>query len=266
MSARFSWVALVLVALPGCSIDRGLRKDLSPRVRAAIEDFPGRYEGLETEGILEAQAMERDFAGLMKRLSRDNDRGGPHGAAHRVNDALEHELWALLKRFANYPGSGRMILAAVDEIYLGYRSNGNWGWWWHWPYLNCFKAMLLAERLEVSHPALAEEALWTRIYCHRVNGLRGTKNGESLESEAMESQYFWTADPIKVKALCESYLERHPKGKYLARVRNLLEMKDVTLTLPGHPVGGMVEPSDDATSFSTQEYDGPRFIIDRGGK
>src|SRR5688572_5142297 len=122
-----------------------------------------------------------------------------------------------------------MILAALDEIYLGYRSNGNWGWWWHWPYFNCFKATLLVERLERSHPALAEEALWTRIYCHRINGLKDSKDGDLLHTEAMEAQYFWIADPPKVKSLCESYLERFPKGKYVARIRQLMELKDVTL-------------------------------------
>ena len=260
---RITLLAASFGTLLGCSIVGPPRTDLSPRIRKALEDFPGRYEDLEPEGIPEAQKMEREFATLMKKLTSDNELGGPHGAAHRINDELEHEFWALLKRLADYPGSGRMIIAALDVIYLGYRRNGNWGWWWHWPYFNCFKASLLLERLERAHPSLAEEALWTRIYIHRVNGLRGSKEGELLKSEAMEAQYFWTADPVNVKALSESYLERYSKGKYAARVRKLLEMKDVTLTLPGHPVAGMVDPGDDATSFSSKAYDGTSFIFDR---
>lgn len=210
-------------------------------VHPALADFPGRYEEFEKEAIPEVKELERTYGRLLTLLTTDNAFGGPHGSAHKPDDRLEHEFWALLKKLATYHGSGRMILAAIDEVYLGYRDSGNWGWWWQWPYFNCFKATLLGDRLEKDFPDLAEEGLWTKIYCSRVNGLATSKYGEEprlIDFEAMEAQYFWKADPERVKALCQELLKRFPVGKYSARARDLMSLDGVTLTLTGTPGEG----------------------------
>ena len=251
------WVSAlpVLLAL-GCTLQRDSD---GTEVLESLRMFPGRYDGLEGDGITDAKEKERQFAVLMKGLSRYNRHDLPHDPAHEPDDTLEHRLWALLRDMPNYPGSGRVILAAIDQIYLGYRENGNWGWWWHCPYFNCFKATLLAERLSVWHRDLAQEALWTRIYCYRVNGLgKPVYNfGEypwDVDYESMQLQHFWRSDPAKVKALCEELLQRFPNGKYAGRAKVIHELKDVTLTIPGRE--GVVD-------MQSAYPNGPPFVIDR---
>lgn len=143
---------------------------------------------------------------------------------------------------APFRGGPNLLLRAIDSVYLRYHDNAYHGWIWHWPYFDCGKAVELAERLRTVYPQAAEESLWTKIYCYRIQGLNGTKDVDSDESRkyaSIAAQVRWKADPERVRALCRELIESYPRGKYAARASELLEQKDLLVELPtswGQPV------------------------------
>ncbi len=190
----------------------------------AILDSP--YRGLDRKTAALVKEDEVKFDDLLKRLT-SKDAEGMHGVFHRVDDEAQKQLWALLKEVPAYRGGARLLLAAIDRVYLAYHENGYHGWIWHRPYFDCAKAVALAERLEKEHPSQAEEALWTRLYCYRMRALpKGRASGYKYSGEL--AQIEWKADAAKVRAIGEEMLKRFPEGKYAKRVAELLKRDDPT--------------------------------------
>lgn len=201
--------------------------DPEVRQRArAILDSP--YRGLGAEAVAEAKAWEAGYDELMARLTNEEGRG-MHGGFHRIDEAAEAELWELLKTTPKYKGTPARLLGAIDNVYLSYRDNKYHGWIWHWPYLDCAKAVELADRVG------GEEGLWTEIYCRRVEGLDTSKYPYDDETfgkfASVKAQATWKADPAKVRALCEELIRTHPDGRYAARAKAVLDGGAATLDL-----------------------------------
>ena len=141
-----------------------------------------------------------------------------------------------------YPGASKIFLLAVDRVYLQYHQNLYHGWIWHWPYFDCSKAVKLADRAMEADPDAAEEALWTKIFCYRVRGLDGNVypyNSSCKEYPTVRAQVRWKSDPEQVRRFCREIQTRFPTGKHTDGVAELIEMKEVELTLPdswGAPV------------------------------
>jgi hypothetical protein len=120
------------------------------------------------------------------------------------------------------------LLAAIDDVYLGYHWNGYWGYDWHWPYFNCFKAGELAHRLASRHPEAREEALWTLIYCYRVSGMT---ERDSTDTPAGKEQEKWTGSLEQARMLCRELLKDYPQGRHAEHARQLLGKTDVELSI-----------------------------------
>jgi hypothetical protein len=228
------------------------------RWRDAIRRYSGRYEGLTAAQEQQVRIQERRFASLLDQLTAMDGMGSDHGKYHQTKPEREAELWALLGELPNYPGAPRLVLAAIDDVYLGFHGNGWWGYGWHWPYLDCAKAVALADRLAALDSEFREEALWTKIYCYRVQGW-----AEFVELPGPTAQEKWKSDERRARALCDELLKWFPEGKYASRVKALMAEKKLLLQLPGYPVMGRTPSGLGGYSHSERRYDGPEFQIVR---
>jgi hypothetical protein len=226
---------------------------------AALKPYPERYASLTREQKKAVQALEIRYGELLDALTAVDGMGGDHGRYHVTKPETERGLWQLLKNLPRYPAAPRMIMAALDDVYLGYHANGWWGPWWHWPYFHCEKASELAVRMAKDYPELEEEALWTRIYCHRIQNWSDIDSRRASERGA-ESP--WKADPDQLRILGAQLLQKFPDGKYAARVKQLFASENPMLTLPGYPVMGRTPPGG-GMAMTVRRYDGPEFLIDR---
>ena len=224
-----------------------------------------RLAGLDKARRADVKAWEERYRLLMDALTAEDGHGGDHGLHHRTKPEREAELWTHLKSLPAYRAAPAILLASIDDVYLGYHGNGWWGVWWHWPYLNCTRAEELADRLARDHPAFEEEALWTRIYCSRVKGWSESERtgGYPSPDPSAPSQDRWTSDAAKVTALCQELQRKYPNGKYASMAAALLSGKQLLLELPGHPVWGRVRSDGSGRSFTVKSYEGPDFIIER---
>ena len=236
------------------------------RWRAALQHYPGRYSGLDATQVGDVKKLEARFREIMDALTAIDSPGGHHGASHETKPDREQELWTLLGRIPQYPAASRLILAAIVDVYLGFHGNGWWGYWWHWPYLDCAKAVTLADRLIENHPGMEEEALWTKIYCYRVLGWGGSERNGRSGPRGNEAQYNWKPDPKRVRALCEQLQVSHPKGRYAAPAAALLKLPDLVLDLPGYPVAGRTRHDPKAVSMSIVGHTGPDFLLNRADR
>lgn len=260
--------AAILLVLLGCSVGRAgtdLRSSSDDRDNArwkeALDDFPGRYAGLEAEELARVKSLESEYREVMDALTANDGREGDHGAHHQLKRDREPVLWKILESLPVYPGLSHLILAAIDDVYLGYHGNGYWGRHWHWPYLDCSKAVSLADRLAREDVSALEEALWTEIYCYRIMGWRDTKR--YMNDEGREPQFTWSANPERVRWLCRELLRRFPNGKYAKRAASLLGQEDLLLELPVVPVAGRIRLGSKARSLTVVPHTGPEFVIDR---
>ena len=141
---RQVWVGIGAVAISGVGIllavgrlgQGGVQGDLDrDKVswRAALAYYPERYAGLDSGRMSETKKLEAKYRELMDALTVIDGRGFDHGQFHETKRERERELWALMKEVPAYPAAPRLILASIDDVYLGYHSNGWWGPWWHWP-------------------------------------------------------------------------------------------------------------------------------------
>jgi hypothetical protein len=244
---RFKSIAMgVAVLLGGCSSSTSARPQLihhtsrgdHPPIpgcfnrawETAVAPFEGRYAGLTQEQVHDVRRAEVRFAGLLDTLTAVDGCGDEHGCYHITKNDKEKELWSLLQSLPPHPGEARLLLSAIDDVYLGYHWNGFWGNAWHWPYLSCVKAVALAERLMDRHPDQGEEALWTMVYCHRVMGWLEFDSGSGgVESDASTEQRFWVSSPDKARALCNELLRRFPMGRHANHAKRLLELEDAKL-------------------------------------
>lgn len=224
---------------------------------SALAPYPERYRGLSKVEVQTVKTLEERYRTVMDALTVVDGMGGDHGRYHRTKPEREQELQAILKELPTYPAAPRLILAALDDVYLGHHNNGWWGYWWHWPYFDCAKAIALADRLTALAPELEEEALWTKFYCYRVKGW-----AEDPRYEGREPQERWTSDADQARKVGAELLTKHPGGKYAARVTALLGGKDLVLTLPGYPVMGRTRPGG-GYATTVRRYDGPEFVIER---
>lgn len=221
-----------------------------PPLRKRLETA-GAEDGARIRGILESpySGLDRKAAGAIRlqeerhaeliRLLQKKDGQGLHGSFHELQEDLEKELWGLIDKLPRYPGAARLILAAIDEVYLKVHDNGYHGWTWHHPYFNCSKAVALADRLIRDHPPAAEEALWTKLYCFRLRGL-GEKDLQNYEIAAAKAQKAWRPDAAQARAAAKELAERFPKGPYAGRAADCLQLSDDALILP--PIRGYAHP------------------------
>jgi len=228
------------------------------RWRDAIRRFSGRYDGLTAAQGEQVRIQERRYAFLLDQLTAVDGMGSNHGKYHQTKPEREAELWKLLSELPNYPAASRLVLAAIDDVYLGFHANGWWGYWWHWPYLDCAKAVALADRLASRYPEFREEALWTKIYCYRVQGW-----AEFVELPGSTPQETWKSDERRARALCDELLKAFPDGKYAARAKGLLAEKALLLQLPGYPVMGRTPSGLGGYAHTERRYDGLEFQIVR---
>lgn len=175
--------------------------------------------------------LERRHAELLTLLTEKKG-GGLHGAYHEAREDLERELWDLLGKLPRHPAAARLLLASIDGVYLKFHANGYQGWTWHHPYFDCRKALALAERLLKEHPGSGEEALWTKLHCHRLRGLEPDEADGAYPSASVKAQSAWKADPAKAREAATELLARFPKGPYAARVKGWLLLRDEDLILP----------------------------------
>jgi hypothetical protein len=239
-------VLLAAVFLGGCSSGAGTRPPPLHRTsrgdhrpipgwfnrvwESAVTPFEGRYAGLTAEQVRDVRRAEVQFTGLLESLTAVDGCGDEHGCYHVTKNDKEKELWSLLHSLPRHPGEARLLLSAIDDVYLGYHWNGFWGNAWHWPYLSCVKAVDLAERLMERHPDQTEEALWTMAYCYRVMGWLEFDSGSGgVESDASTEQRFWKSSPGKARARCNELIRRFPAGRHASHAKRLLELEDANL-------------------------------------
>jgi hypothetical protein len=200
---------------------------LTAGILSACSTHPGASE--------ETAAFESQCKQLLADLTAKDGTRGFHGPFHNLKEDKERELWNLLARAPRYPGAPKMLLRAIDDVYLRYHENMYHGWIWHCPYFDCKKAVELSDRLLAQYPDFTEEALWTKLYCYRIKGLDGNRypyDSDFKMYATVKAQTQWESDGDKVRALCRELQEKFPKGKYAKRIPELLEMKDIEVTLP----------------------------------
>ena len=228
-------IFLLPVSWSGCSTPETFQ--IPERYNRAWETatvpYPGRYAGLNAGDMHRVRHKELRFAQLLDSLTAVDGCSDLHGCFHIQKDEQEAKLWILLEKLPNYPGKANLLLAAIDDVYLGYHWNGYRGYDWHWPYFNCLKAVTLAERLAVHHPDLEAETLWILIYCYRVLGLKEAKGyeGQGGDSNAARAQMEWKFSPAKVRELCKTSLEKFPNSPYVDRLKRLLTLDDDHLSI-----------------------------------
>ena len=231
--------ALLLIAVAGCSVPPELRmvERFNRSWEKATDPYPGRYLGKEGWVLHWVRHRELRFARLLDDLTALDGCGDHHGCYHILKENQELELWSLLEKLPVYPGEANLLLAAIDDVYLGYHWNGYWGYDWHWPYFNCAKAIQLAERLAKNHPESAEEALWTLIYCYRVGELG---DDESSDTTAGKAQSEWKGSAAKARSLCGELIQRYPTGRHAPQAQRLLGLAESEFMLkrPRQPVFG----------------------------
>jgi len=236
---RVMTAVLLAILMANCSVPWELRmtERFNRKWEKATDLYPGRYLGLKDVEIHWIRHRESRFAQLMNDLTAVDGCSDVHGCYHILKESREQELWTLLETLPNYPGEANLLLAAIDDVYLGYHWNGYWGYDWHWPYFNCAKAVQLAERLAKNHPELGEEALWTLIYCHRVGEMRAD---ESTDTAAGKAQSEWKGSEEKVRSLFVELAQRYPRGRQVSQASRLLELpfSELMLNRPRQPVFG----------------------------
>lgn len=188
-------------------------------------------EQADPKAVEAAGHLQQRHAELL-RLLHERSGEGLHGPFHQRREDLERELWALLESLPRRPESARILLASIDGIYLKFYANGYHGWEWHHPYFDCRKAVILAERLLRDHPAQAEEALWTKLYCHRLRGLAADEAAGGYQTASVLAMRAWKADAAKARETAKELLEKFQKGPYAARVTEWLKLGDEELILP----------------------------------
>jgi hypothetical protein len=191
------------------------------------------YWGLDRETARKTSATVRRCDEHLAALTATNGKGR-HGPFHDTDDKREREFLALLGTLPRFRGGGPLLLKAIDQVYLNFHANGYHGWLWHCPYVDCTKALMLADRLEREYPDFTEDAIFTRIYCYRVRGLdKGEEDPEA--SAAARAQLAWKADPERARTLCRELLEKYPKGRYATLAAELLGRKDLLIIPPSGP-------------------------------
>ena len=209
--------------------------DEAARIREIL-DSP--YAGLERKAAEGFRGQERGHAELVRLL---NSKGGQglHGGFHELQEDREKELWGLLEKLPRCPGTARLILTSIDQVYLKFHANGYHGWLWHHPYFDCAKAVALCERLIRDYPAFLEEALWTKLYCYRLRGLDAAAR-PPYETAAAKAQLAWKADAAKARAAAKELVEKFPKGAYARRAADCLQLADDAILFP--PSRGYAQP------------------------
>ena len=200
-------------------------------VRQRIQEIlDSPYTGLSPKAIASIRPLEKRADELFKTLTVEDGAGG-HGSYHESKPSDVKELELLLSKLPTYRGAARILLRAIDDVYLRFHSNGYHGWSWHYPYFDCVKAMKLADRLLKDHPESAEEALWTKVFCYRIGGPDEKRYPEVPQAG-------WRADAEKARVFARELIERFPGGKYKKRAAALLEEKEILIGLPTSPGGG----------------------------
>jgi len=213
------------------SLRRELEKagpEAAARIRGILES---PYSGLDRKTAEAIRPLGRRHGELIGLLNNRDGEGALHGSFHQLREDLEKELWGLLEKLPRLPVAGRMILTAIDEVYLKVHNNGYHGWLWHHPYFDCAKAVALSDRLIRDHPGFVEEALWTKLYCFRLRGLEESER-PPYDTAAAKAQLLWKPDAARARAAAKELAEKFPKGPYAARAAEGLKASDDALILP----------------------------------
>ncbi len=225
-------IAIVLLLLLLCLTPfENFLASLNPILRP---DRPYELPEVGIASASQADRYERSLPSIFDQLSAYNDIS-VHGAFHRADDRLERKLWRILSTLKTYDNGGQRLLEAIDRIYLAYHDNGYSGWPWHYPYLDCFKAVALARKLqrEYQDPTLREEALWREATCYRFRGIDDPSDTGLERSNAVRALASWRSDLGRTRELLEQLVDRFPTGAHAEEAAAYLLFGIAEIEKPG---------------------------------
>ncbi|MBI2932769.1 MAG: hypothetical protein HYY16_14065 [Planctomycetes bacterium] len=174
-------------------------------------------------------------AELVAEMTRQGDEHPGHGNYHRARNALERELWTLVRALPKIEKGDELLLLCVENVYTRYDANYLNGYLWHWPYLNSRRAVALCERILADYPGspARERAQWLRAFALRCPPAAPFPEAEA-DLDIYRDQCSWQPDPEGARAIYRQIAALG--GRYAKAAAELADGDALELILPIGPL------------------------------